>query len=138
MKDKKTTFLKYLIPILIGIVISVGVGYYCYNTLYASRGVEAGTSAVIMAIADGLTVPGILYTGFGLLLIAAQSGIYDIFTYGFKSLVYLFTPAKRNRDEGGFYEYKVRQKEKRKAVPYHILWIGIAFIVLAIVFILML
>ena len=54
--------------------------------------------------------------------------------YGFKSLLWLFTPIQKSRDEGGFYEYKVRQREKRKGVPFHILWIGLALLAISLIF----
>lgn len=131
MKDKKKTLIKYLVPVAIGIALAAGVGYYCYSFLYASWGLKKGLTTVIMAIADGTTVTALLYVGFGLLLLVASTGVLDIIGYGFKSLVYLFTPYRKNRAEGGFYEYKLKQKEKRKAVPFHILWIGLCFLAVA-------
>ena len=128
MKGLNKKLLKYLIPSVIGVLISFGIAYY--RGLFSA----ASTAATVMAISDGFFVTAVLYVVFGLLLVIAQSGFYDIFTYGFKSLKYLFTPIKRNRDEGGFYEYKIRQKEKRKAVPFEVLYVGLVFLALALVF----
>lgn len=128
MSDNKRTALKYAVPILVGLVLSFAVMYW--------RGLFSETELyyIYMYISDGFFVTAAIYVGYGLLLLVSFEGALDIIGYGFKSLLYLFTPAKRNRDEGGYYEYKVRRKGKRKAVPFHILWIGIGFLVPAIIF----
>ena len=115
MKNSYKKLLKYLIPSAVGALLSFLI--MRYRGLFSSPTL----AGKVMAVSDGFFVTAVLYVGFGLLLLVAQSGFYDIFTYGFKSLIYLFTPMKRNRAEGGFYEYKIRQKEKRKAVPLEIL-----------------
>lgn len=129
MNNKKAKLAKYLIPSVVGIALAVGVGYYCFTYLYPANGYTGSRSdLLIMAVADGALIPGVLYSGFGVILWIASTGVLDIIGYGFRSLVYLFTLKKKSRAEGGFYEYKLRQKEKRKEVPIYILWIGLAFI----------
>ena len=84
-------------------------------------------------ISDGFFVVGLIFAGIGLLLAISSTGIFDMLGYAFKSLIYLFTPMTIDRSQGGFYEYKMRKKEQRRAVPLYILWVGIAFIVIALV-----
>ncbi len=128
MKDKKThASKKYVMASVTGAIIAFAIMYW--------RGIfEAQTAQeVMMTICDGFFVVGLLYAGFGLLLYAAHEGTLDIITYGLRSVLYLFAPFK-NRDEGGYYEYKMKKKERRKEVPFFILWIGIVFILISVVF----
>ncbi len=128
MEKKTNKLVKYLTPTSIGVALSLAIMYI--------RGLFEQTELyyIFMYLSDGFFVTGILYVGFGLLLIAANEGVLDIISYGFKSLLYLFTPIRKDPAQGGYYEYKIRQKEKRKGVPYHILVIGGAFLVPAIAF----
>ena len=41
----------------------------------------------------------------GLLIISTATDFFDMLTYGFKSLVVLFTPFKNPKDHPRFYEY---------------------------------
>lgn len=121
--------LKYVIASVIGAVAAFAIAYYRSGTAPAGN--------TLSFISDGLFVVGFFYTAFGLLLVIASEGVLDIIGFGFKSLIYLFTPYRRNREEGGFYEYKVRRKEARKPIPFYILWTGIAFILLSVFFLIL-
>jgi hypothetical protein len=88
---------------------------------------------VMQAVSDGFFVTGLIFTGFGLLLWISTTGVLDIITYGFKSLLYLFTPYQKSKDEGGFYEYKLEKAAKRKAVPFEYLWLGLGWIVVSFI-----
>lgn len=87
----------------------------------------------IQAVSDGFCVAGMMFTGFGALMWISTTGVLDIIGYGFKSLLYLFTPMQKDRDEGGFYEYKLQKKEKRKGVPFEYLWLGIGMVVVSFI-----
>ena len=125
----KKLLIKYGITTLIGVAIAFAI--------MCGRGVLAAASvaAAMGYISDGFFVVGMLYTGFGLLLAISSTGVFDMLGYAFKSLIYLFTPMRIDRGQGGFYEYKMRKKEQRKAVPLYILWVGLAFIALAGIFV---
>ncbi len=129
-KDK---LIKYGVPALIGLALSVAVMYIDESRVKSIEGISFA-EMVFMCLSDGFFVTGILYVGFGLLLFAAHEGIFDIISYGFKSVLYLFTPLKKDPDAGGYYEYKMKKKESRKAIPYHVIAIGAAFIILATAF----
>ena len=87
----------------------------------------------IQALSDGFFVAGMMFVSFGALMWISTPGVLDIIGYGFKSVLYLFTPMQKDKDEGGFYEYKLRQKEKRKGVPFEYLWVGIAWVIVALI-----
>ncbi len=133
MEKKTNRLVKYGVPTLIGLAISFAVMYIDEPRVAAIEGISF-IEMVFTCLSDGFFVTGVLYVGFGLLLFAANEGIFDIISYGFKSLLYLFTPIRKDPDAGGYYEYKMKKKESRKAIPYHITIIGAAFLVPAITF----
>ena len=127
--NKGKTLIKYLTVTLSGLAVAFAIAYW--------RGLfeVEGAAKVISTISDGFFVIGMLYFGFGLMLLIVNEGILDIIGYGFKSLVYLFTPRRLDRDSGGYYEYRMRKKEQRaqKPVSKNIIWIGLAFIVISVI-----
>ena len=129
MENSKTAkLISFLTSTVIGLGISFAIAYW--------RGVLEATTAemVLNTISDGAFVTGILYTGFGLLLLIANEGILDIFGFGFKSLVYLFTPRKLDKKATDYYAYRMKKKEERegKKVNTNILPVGVGFILLSI------
>ncbi len=124
----KDQLIKYATTIASGLCIAVAVFYL--------RGgfTETDTGEVIKFLSDAFFIPAVLFTGFGLLCVAAGEGVLDIIGFGFQSLLYLFTPVRKDRAVGGYYEYKMRKKEKRKPVPVHILYVGILFLLPAFIF----
>ena len=129
MENKKTEkLISFLTSTVIGLGIAFAIAYW--------RGVCEADSALkaLSAVSDGAFVTGILYTGFGLLLLIANEGILDIFGFGFKSLVYLFTPRKIDKKATNYYEYRMKKMEERagKSVNTNILPIGVGFILLSI------
>lgn len=129
MEEKKhSKLIKYTIASALGAMVAFLIMWW--QGIFVSP----DTQTVFQRISDGFFVIGVLYVGFGLMFWIASEGILDIVGYGFKSLVYLFTPRRLNRDSGGYYEYKQKKYEerKKKGVPIHILWIGIAFILIAL------
>ncbi len=129
MKEKNNSkaLLKYGITAGIGAIIAFGIMWS--RGIFASQNVES----VMACISDGFFVVGLLFAGIGLLLVISSTGLFDMMGYAFKSLIYLFTPRTIDRSRGDFYEYKMRKKEQRRAVPLHILWVGIAYVVLALI-----
>ncbi len=125
MKYKK--LIKYATAALIALAVGVAV--------FFSRPLENynDTNEVIKYLADAFFVPAMLYIGFGLLMFAVNEGTLDILGYGFKSLLYLFTPIKK-KEAGGYYEYRMKKKEERKPTPYYIIFVGLAFLAVSIVF----
>ena len=89
---------------------------------------------VMQALSDGFFAVGIVLVGFGALMWVSTTGVLDIITYGFKSLIYLFTPFQKERGTGGFYEYKLEMEEKRGKAKPHIFLVGVAFILISLVF----
>ena len=96
---------KYLIQIVIGLLLAIGVIFYRMPQM------EEGTAGVIMAISDGFTVIGLLYVCIGGLLFASSTGFFDFFGYAFQRGASLFFP-KFEQGIENYYEYKVSCVDK--------------------------
>ncbi len=130
MDDNKKKLIRRIVLAGVDLLVALLIAYWRYKE--PPFGYES--ISVFYALADGLFAIGFLNLSVGLLLWIMTTGVLDIISYGFKSLIYLFTPIKRNRDEGGYYEYLQKKKAERKPVPFETLWIGGAMVAISIVF----
>ena len=124
---------KKLITWGIALVVSVITVVIVYNIRINNPPYGMDAMPPIQALSDGFCVAGMMFVCFGGIMWVSTTGALDMITYGLKSVLYLFTPMQKDRDEGGFYEYKLRKQEKRKGVPMEYLWIGIAMVVIALI-----
>ncbi len=129
-ENKKKKLIKVLVALGTALVAAIAVFVWRLNNPPS----DLGSMPVMQALSDGFFVVGLLLLGFGILMWVSTTGVLDIITYGFKSLIYLFTPFQKERGTGGFYEYKLEKKEKRKAVPFEYLWIGAGMLILSFIF----
>lgn len=97
---------------------------------------ETNISLIFVKLGDSFFVASVLYIGMGALIWTSLTGLFDIFGFGFKSLKYLFTPIKKDPSEGGYYEYVMEKREKRKGKtpPWFMLIVGVAMLALSILF----
>ena len=130
MDEKKIKWIRYGITALCDLLLAGFIAYGRYT------GKPYGGEVIINefhALSDGFFIVGFLNLAFGLLLWISTTGIFDILSYGLKAALYLFTSKRKDKDEGGYYEYKMRKNQKRKAVPFETLWIGAGMIVVGII-----
>lgn len=127
---KKKKIIKWLIAVLVVVGGAMALFVWRLNN-YPS---DMEYMPVMQALSDGFFIIGMICTGFGLIMWISTTGVLDIISYGFKSILYLFTPLTKEKDEGGFYEYKLEKKAKRKEVPFEYLWLGVGALVLSIIF----
>lgn len=81
---------------------------------------------VIGWLSDCFAVPGMLLTGAGVLILIAEGGFFDIFSYSVKKLV-------SGRDfDGGYGEYKCRREKKRLAYS-QTLFVGLSFLFVSVI-----
>lgn len=131
MKNKnKSKIISYLIGSLIAVAMTVALAV-SFGAFTAES-----TSLMFAYLCNAAFVTAVFYCGVGLLAWVSTTGFFDIFGYGFKSLKYLFTPAKRDRSEGGYYEYAMEKRERKRdnVSTRFILVIGIVFLTISIVF----
>lgn len=126
---KPTNKLKlYVITTLIGLMIAIRVAM--------TRGLSATASMVNNAwyLSDGFFFAGMLLTGVGAMIWIATTGFFDMFAYAGHSLLVLFSPLKKPSEHKKFYEYKLEKEEKRGKAKPHIFLVGVAFILISLVF----
>lgn len=129
MDNKYKKLISWGIPIAIAAVAIVLV----YSMRINNPPFDMDYMPPIQALSDAFIVTGMMYVGFGALMWISTTGVLDIIGYGFKSVLYLFTPMQKEKDEGGFYEYKLQKQAKRKSVPFEYFWIGIALVITSMI-----
>ena len=122
--------MKFWIEALIGLLLATLVMW--------TRGVFAAkdTAAMVMAIGDGFTVVAVLYLGIGAMMWVSTTGMFDIFGYAVKRGMRALIPGFYSEDaDGRFYEYKVKQEEKRKKgfTQYSTLIWGGIFLIISVI-----
>ncbi len=119
-------WLQYGVSALVGLALSL--------TVAVSRGLSSSVNLAWNAryLSDGFFVAGLLMTGVGALVLVASTDFFDIFTYGFKSLLVLFTPLKKPREHMNFFDYKQERAGRRGGKQFFLLFTGLAFLLLAL------
>lgn len=129
--SNKKTIVRYAASIVIALAIVALM-------LYA-QGLVKGTSLedVYLLLANAFTVPGLIYVLLAALFWVAGEGTFDMLSYGASKAAHLFIPFLYKGKTEAFYDYKVRKAEERAQKPgfSHILFVGLALLVLAGIFI---
>ncbi len=136
MKKNKAKLTSWLVQIVLVAVVTVLV----YNGIVGKMDLNRIDHAVYRDVpaawnvrcwSDALFIPAVVWVSIGGLVWVSTTGFFDIFRYGFSSLLVLFTPFKNPRDHKKFYEYKLEREEKRKGrvVPVTILAIGAVLLI---------
>ena len=118
-------WVKYVIVLLIGFLMA-----YC---VASSKNVFAQSEPVMIfhILSDSFIVPGVLLSGFGLLIFVSNEGAFDILTYGVRSFLGFF---KKNpkREYETFYDYKVSRASKKLRFGT-VLVCGLFFLLIAVI-----
>ena len=123
---KKTSWKRY--------AIACGTGAGLFLLLMITRGGFTATDPAErwQVICDALFVPGILLVMMGLLLFAADGGVFDMLKFGIqKALSVVMTKKRREALPATFYDYKEARAAKERAPVAFLLIVGAVFIVLA-------
>ncbi len=129
--SNKSRSRKYLIDVLIGIAIGIGV--------FAVKGGfdAADRIQILYTFCDAFFVPGVLLLGFGTLLFCADDGVFDMVSYGTMKVINLVRSEKRRSSfPKTFYDYRVMKQEGRNGGFGHLLIVGVIFLVVAVLFLL--
>ena len=91
------------------------------------------------ALSDAFFVPGIVLVGFGVLVMVADEGFFDIFRYGLLKLTMtLRVQGKADEDmPKDFYEYRVARHGEKKKPQWSIFAVGAIDLLLAVLFLLL-
>lgn len=119
--------LLYLMTIIVGAGITLLV-------INAKDVWHAQTVQLAMQIlSDGFFVSGVLLTGFGLIVFASAGGVFDMLGFSVYMLVNLFRRDINKRKYKDFYEYEQSKKDRKFNMGF-MLWVGLAFILIAGIF----
>jgi hypothetical protein len=96
---------------------------------------EENAKAVLGALSNCFIVPAALVGGFGALSYMAKLGAYDGLVYSFKNygLHTLIGGAFTKKKTQTFREYKEEKDEKGRRWFPHLLWVGLAALVIGII-----
>lgn len=125
-----SNFYKYLITSLAGAAIVIII-VFTHGILQADT-----TSAAMQILVDAFFVPGVLFVGFGLIVVASNGGAFDMLSYGVSLIFVLLKKNIKERKYKDFYEYSQAKKEKRKdkASIAFILVVGLVLVAISMVF----
>ncbi len=118
-------YYKYLITTIIGLLMAL--------LIMVSKDIFNKTEPVEIfhILSDAFFVPGIMLTGFGLLVMASNGGTFDMLVYGTKLFFGLFKPVWEKNNES-FFEYREKKRSKKKSYGYLII-VGVGFIIVTII-----
>lgn len=127
MKDKKNLWSTVVLAAVAMILFVVCASVW---DLYS----QTETLQIIRVVADCCTVPGVLYVGIALIGWVGSKGTFDIFGYSVGGLFRLLKRDAYEQRAETFYDYRVKKDENRKPFNWGMLWVGLTFILLAVVF----
>lgn len=127
--DFKSKLKKQATAAIIGIIITVGL-LFSFNFFSGDLSLEEG----IKALADSFTVTGVLFLAFGALIYVSTQGMFDGLSYVGMYAVRTLIPGMRKNSPQKYGDYKLAKEEKRMKGYGYILFIGIGFLVIGIIF----
>lgn len=100
-----------------------------------ARGMKADISPALYARywSDGCFVSALVIGGVGALTWVSSTGFLDIFSYGFSSLLTLFTSLRKPKDQVSYFDYKTYRAEKRKPARCEWLIVGLLFLAASVI-----
>lgn len=99
---------------------------------------ETDPALIVRYLSDAFLIPGVLFTGVGLLSFLKKEGAYDGLGYTFHTMKRTFTmrrymdPIEEGSEDRTYFGYKERVKAKRK-VAWHLIAVGGGFLLVSIV-----
>lgn len=115
------------------LIFSCLAGVIIFAPVAMSRGLDFNLpfSANATVLSDAAFTAGLLLTGIGSLIWVSCTGFFDIFAYGFHSLLVLFSPLRDPVKHQKYYDYRLSREEKRKKPEYAPLIVGGSFLILS-------
>lgn len=84
-------------------------------------------------LSDAFFVPGVLYTGIGILSIAASKGTYDMLAFGSGKVMSRFIPTMDKEKYRDYYAYRCQKDEKGRTWNPLLLIIGLITCAVAVI-----
>ena len=116
-----------------GITTLIGLSFVLLIVLSKNIFQKENAKDVFHILVDAFFVPGIIIASFGLLVIAANGGTFDMFTYGVRRFFDLFRSDLGKRMQETFYDYREAKRENPRPAGY-LLLVGLVFIAISMMF----
>lgn len=128
----KKKLLQYGISICAGALIA----YWVLETegLFLASGWPIDT--LMMILCDAFFVPGIFLSLLGALVWIASTGFFDALGYALHVASHILIPILKNEYDT-YYDFKEARAEKRSATPYFLIFVGLGFLAVSLVFLLL-
>lgn len=120
----------------IGPAVETGIGLLLSLGIMAWQGAFAPQQTAadrLLAVCNGFSVTALLYICFGILMLIATTGLFDIFSFAIRKGMHTLLPVIGGDDTGNYYEYKMKKQEKRRPARYGGLIVGLVFLAVSIV-----
>ena len=91
------------------------------------------TKEIMNILCNAFFIPGLLLVLSGVLMWIASTGFFDSLGYAGRTAAHMFVPFMKP-DRKSYYDYKEEKAQKRGKVPYYIMIVGAAYILVSIVF----
>ncbi len=114
--------------------VTLGIGSGAFLLLMLGRGgfAAADPAGQWRAVSDALFIPGILMTSFGLLLLVADEGVFDMLKFGVMKVFSMIRSEKKRAEmPRTYYDYRVERSEKPKVRISHLVMTGLFMMALA-------
>lgn len=121
-------YIKYVVTSVVGLLMAYSV--FSYKNLFG----VSNASDIVMILSDGFLLPAVVIGGLGILFLASNGGMFDIFIYSAGLLKETFK-RKANRDPSfpkTYFDFKQQREEKLDVA--HFLVVGSSFLLLSIIF----
>ncbi len=127
-KDGKQTGRRPSLLVSLGAGLLISVSVLVMNSFWT-----VGKPDIFRLLSDACIVSAALVGGVGVLVFAANGGLFDMLSYGFRQFIDHFRPSARNEHYRSFYDYKQAKGERRRPTA-HMMIAGIIFFLLSLVF----
>lgn len=115
---------KYLITFVVGLLMGLCVFLIKDAFSFAEK------EKIIEVLIDATFVPGILMVCFGLLILSANEGTFDMLIYGTKQFFNMFRKKYHRKEAQSFYDYRKAKSENKNDFLY-LIFVGIFYLLLS-------
>lgn len=130
MEKFKSLLVKYGVSVSVGAAMSAFV-LFAYDFSSLTLPVDK-----YRVLTDAFSIPGIILVMVGCLVWVSTEGFFDMISYGLRWLGQSLIPFSEKNHES-FYDYKMRKSENRLTGYSFLFYTGFAFLVIAIVFLIL-
>ena len=128
MEKFKKIIIKYSISLVIGAALVLLFldlnGFYLAETMLEKY----------KLIADAFTIPGVIFIMVGALVWVSTTGFFDILSYALGRAARSLIPGGAAKEAESFHDYKARKVDARFSGYAFILYTGLLFLVVSIIF----